>query len=126
MQAMSRRITATLRLPLLLLAVPLIATLRSGLSLARILTVQHELATGLGDHVLDERARKQQATRVTQGAAGCGHDLDARFGGITKTHLGKQPQRRLMDLINARLRQRLETAALHTGSHRPQMLRQGT
>ena len=93
---------------------------------ARILPEEREMTRGLGDGVLDEGSREQQTTRIVERATGGGHDLDAGFCGITEPDFPQQPERSLVDLLDARLRQRLEPPARHAGTDRAQVIGQRT
>ncbi len=69
---------------------------------ARVLAMQHEMPAGLGQRVLDQRRREQQAAIPVLHAAGTREDLDTGFRCIGQADFGQQAQRRAMDLLHVR------------------------
>ena len=65
-----------------------IDTIAPGLHVVlRILAMQHEMARGIGDGVLDQGAREQKAPGIGQGATGLGQVLDAAGRRVGKANL---------------------------------------
>jgi len=80
---------------------------------------------GLGQRVLDQRLREQQAATIGHRTAGPGQDLDAGRRRVGKANLGQQPQRGAVDLDHVLVAQRAVPARHHPGRHRAQVIRQG-
>ena len=91
---------------------------------ARVLAVERELARRLGQGVLDQGARKQQAPLVGELRAGLGHRLDPGRDGIREADLLQDVEGGVMDLLDVGRRQRQIAAAFHAGADRLLVLRQ--
>ena len=89
-----------------------------------VLAVKDEMATGLGERVLDERTGEQHPAVLADLAAGTRQDLDARRRGIGEADLLEQTQGGLVDLLNRRIGQRPVVAGGQSWRDRPDVVGQ--
>ena len=91
----------------------------------RIAGAQRDVARGDRQHVLDQSARKADPAILAKHRARPGHRLHARIRCLRQTDHFQRLQRRLMDLLHARLGQGLVLTARHARAHGPERIRKG-
>ncbi len=84
----------------------------------RITAKKRDIAARDGQHILDQRPRKPDASVIAQNSARAGQDLDTRGRCIGKTDLFQCPERGLVNPQHLRVGQRLERAAGHPRADR--------
>ena len=93
--------------------------------MGRVAPVQHHVAAGAGQHVLDQRGRKAQPPVGPRLGAGRHHRRHPRGRGAGQADALERGQRRMVDALQIRLIQRIVTPARQPGAHRLQLARQG-
>ena len=84
----------------------------------RVNAVKREPAPRAGDDILDQRARKPQATILINTAAGLGRAPLEAWRDLRKAQILEKPQGEVMDTLRLRPGQRLELAPCHAGRDR--------